>query len=131
MASGAQYPHFCLPTPSQTPGQSKRFQWQNLTLFLAALGGACAQDNQDLTSLTAVIPPSSLPDEMRVMQNPAQLVGTFITNLTDLLVVPDTQIRDTARDALGAELSPKLFPKLLKHLDEYVMFLGSVLLPAY
>ena len=59
------------------------------------------------------------------MQNPAQLVGTFITNLTDLLVVPDTQIRDTARDALGAELSPRLFPKLLKHLDECVLPLGS------
>jgi len=131
MASGAQYPLFRLSTSSQTPGQSKRFQWQNLTLFLAALGGVCAQDNQDLTSLTAVIPPSSLPDEMRVMQNPAQLVGTFITNLTDLLVVPDTQIRDTARDALGAELSPRLFSKLLKHLDECVLFLRSTFLPAY
>lgn len=54
------------------------------------------------------------------MQNPVQLVGTFITNLTDLLISPDTQIRDIARDALGTELSPRLYSRLLKHLDEYV-----------
>ncbi|KAF8076811.1 hypothetical protein FPV67DRAFT_1605221 [Lyophyllum atratum] len=100
--------------------QEQRFQWQNLTLFLAALGGACVQENQDLTSLAKVIPAHSLPDEMRVMQNPVPLVGTFISDLTTLLVVSDTQIRDAAREALGAELSPKLYSKLLKHLDEKI-----------
>ncbi|GLB34218.1 putative GTPase-activator protein for Ras-like GTPases [Lyophyllum shimeji] len=100
--------------------QEQRFQWQNLTLFLAALGGACVQENQDLTSLIDVIPAHALPDEMRVIQNPVPLVGTFISDLTSLLVVPDTQIRDVARDALGSELSPKLYSKLLKHLDEKI-----------
>jgi hypothetical protein len=76
------------------------------------------QEDQDLTSLTTVIPLQSLPDEMRVMQNPVVLVGTFITSLTNLLVMSDTQIRDVARDALGSELSPRLYSKLLKHLDE-------------
>ncbi|KAG5648701.1 hypothetical protein DXG03_000048 [Asterophora parasitica] len=100
--------------------QDQRFQWQNLTLFLAALGGACVQENQDLTSLANVIPAHSLPDEMRAMPNPVPLVGTFISDLTTLLVVNDTQIRDVARDALGTELSPKLYSKLLKHLDEKI-----------
>ncbi|RDB19915.1 Neurofibromin [Hypsizygus marmoreus] len=115
--------------------QEQRFQWQNLTLFLAALGGACVQEHQDLTSLSAVIPLHSLPDEIRVMQNPSALVGTFITDLTNLLVVHDTQIRDVARDALGAELSPRLYAKLLKHLDETIRGIeegaGSELTDAY
>ncbi|KAG6919754.1 hypothetical protein DXG01_001588 [Tephrocybe rancida] len=100
--------------------EEHRFQWQNLTLFLAALGGTCVQDNQDLTSLVDVIPAHSLPDEMRAMQNPVPLVMTFMADLTNMLVVPDTQIRDIARDALGSELSAKLYQKLLKLLDERI-----------
>ncbi|KAG6849386.1 hypothetical protein H0H93_008893 [Arthromyces matolae] len=101
--------------------EEHRFQWQNLTLFLAALGGICFQDSLDLTSLADVIPGHSLPDEMRAMQNPIPLVSTFMADLTAFLVVPDTQIRDIARDALGSELSAKLYQKLLKLLDEYVL----------
>lgn len=98
--------------------QEQRFQWQNLTLFLAALSGACAQEDADIVSLTNVIPAHYLPDEMRVLQNPTPLVNNFITYLTNLLVSPDMQIREVARDALGAELSPRLYSKLLRHLDE-------------
>lgn len=72
----------------------------------------------DLTSLANVIPAYALPDSMRVIQNPVPLVTTFITDLTNLLMAPDMKIRDIARDALGAELSPRLYSKLLKHLDE-------------
>jgi hypothetical protein len=57
---------------------------------------------------------------MRVLQNPATLVETFVTDLTNLLVADDMQVREVARDALGAELSPRLYPRLIKHLDEYV-----------
>lgn len=72
----------------------------------------------DLTVLANVIPAYALSDNMRVIQNPVPLVTTFITDLTNLLMAPDTKIRDIARDALGAELSPRLYSKLLKHLDE-------------
>lgn len=71
-----------------------------------------------MTSLANAIPAHALPDKMRVIQNPVPLVTTFITDLTNLLVSPDTNVRDVARDALGAELSPRLYSKLLKHLDE-------------
>ncbi|KAG6857003.1 hypothetical protein H0H87_011097 [Tephrocybe sp. NHM501043] len=100
--------------------EAHRFQWQNLTLFLAALGGTCVQENQDLNSLVDVIPAHSLPDEMRVLQKPVPLVSTFMADLTNMLVAPDTQIRDIARDALGSELSAKLYQKLLKLLDEKI-----------
>jgi hypothetical protein len=55
---------------------------------------------------------------MRVLQNPANLVETFVTDLTNLLVADDRQVREVARDALGAELSPRLYSRLIKHLDE-------------
>ncbi|TFK62722.1 hypothetical protein BDN72DRAFT_964371 [Pluteus cervinus] len=98
--------------------QEQRFQWQNLTLFLAALSGACVHEDLQLTSLSAVIPAQFLPDEMRVLQNPVPLVTNFITHLTNLLVSPDHQVREVARDALGMELSPRLYGRLLKYLDE-------------
>lgn len=98
--------------------QEKRFQWQNLTLFLAAFGGACVQEEQDTESLTSIIPPQFLPDEMRVPKSPSALIGIFVANLSDLLVTEDVQLRDAAKDALGTELSPRLYSRLLKHLDE-------------
>jgi neurofibromin 1 len=52
------------------------------------------------------------------LQNPATLVETFVTDLTNLLVADDRQIREVARDALGAELSPRLCAGLIKHWDE-------------
>ncbi|KAG6854445.1 hypothetical protein C0991_006524 [Blastosporella zonata] len=106
------------PQPFSPTWEEHRFQWQNLTLFLAALGGTCVQENQDLTSLVDIIPTHSLPDEMRAMQNPVPLVSTFMADLTNMLILPDTRIQDIARDALGSELSPKLYQKLLKLLDE-------------
>lgn len=87
-------------------------------MFLAALGGACVQEDQDLTALATLIPNQYLPDIMRVVKNPVPMVSTFINELADFLVAPDMQIREVARDALGAELSPRLYSKLLKLLDE-------------
>ncbi|KAG6896188.1 hypothetical protein C0992_009811 [Termitomyces sp. T32_za158] len=100
--------------------EENRSQWQNLTLFLAALGGICVQESQDLTSLAVVIPAHSLPDEMRALQNPVPLVSAFMADLTSMLMAQDTQIRDIARDALGSELSAKLYQKLLRLLDEKI-----------
>jgi hypothetical protein len=71
-----------------------------------------------VNTLTSAIPAQFLPDEMRVLQNPANLVETFVTDLTNLLVADDRQVREVARDALGAELSPRLYSRLIKHLDE-------------
>jgi neurofibromin 1 len=77
------------------------------------------QEDDETPALTSVIPPQFLPDEMRVLQNPAKLVETFVKDLTNLLVVDHMQLREVARDALGCELSPRLHSRLLKHLDEY------------
>jgi neurofibromin 1 len=68
--------------------------------------------------LAKVIPHSFLPDKMRVVQNPIPLVEAFIGDLLNLLVAGDMQIRDVVRDALGLELSPRLYGKLIRNLEE-------------
>jgi neurofibromin 1 len=72
----------------------------------------------DLAFLASVVPAQYLPDEMRIMQNPVSLVTSFVSDVTDQLVSPDTQFREVARNSLGAELNPRLYSRLLKHFDE-------------
>jgi hypothetical protein len=71
-------------------------------------------------ALSDIIPADTLPDGMRVTQNPLELVNTFVTDLTNFLVAEDVGIRDVARDALGSELNFRLYPHLLRLLNEYV-----------
>jgi hypothetical protein len=104
-------------------------QWRNLTLFLAAFGGVCVQENHDPSALTSVVPTQYLPDEMRVLQDPMTLVSVFITDLTDLLIAESAQVREVARDALGNELSPRLYGRLFRHLEESVI--TNSLFPSY
>ncbi|KDQ64130.1 hypothetical protein JAAARDRAFT_118551 [Jaapia argillacea MUCL 33604] len=119
-ALDGQNGHNPIPDMSMTHEQ-RHFQWQNLTLFLAAFGSACAGDHHDMAALTATIPAKYLPDNMRVLRDPEDLVGSFISNSMDLLVSDTASVRDVAREALGAELSPRLHSRLLKHLEEVVL----------
>lgn len=85
---------------------------------MAAFGGATVQDEHEPGALTAVIPAEFLPDEMRVLRDPGELVNIFIEFLTAALVDDAIRVREVAREALGSELSPRLFARLFKHLDE-------------
>jgi hypothetical protein len=96
--------------------QDKYHQWKNLTLFLAAFGGACLIEDGSVPTLVHSIPPEFLPDDIRALQNPTNLVLTFIKDLTNLLVAEYVEVREVARDALGTEMSPKLYSRLLRHL---------------
>ncbi|KIJ20411.1 hypothetical protein PAXINDRAFT_166473 [Paxillus involutus ATCC 200175] len=98
--------------------EDKFYQWKNLTLFLAAFGGATVQEVHEPGALTEVIPAEHLPDEMRVLRDPAELVNIFIEFLTAALIDDTVRVREVAREALSSELSPRLFAKLFKHLDE-------------
>lgn len=77
-------------------------------------------ENHDPSALLKVVPAPYLPDEMRVLQNPITIVSKFITDVTALLIADTVKIRDVARDALGSELSPRLYGMFFKHLKEYV-----------
>ncbi|KAJ2930404.1 hypothetical protein H1R20_g6694, partial [Candolleomyces eurysporus] len=100
--------------------QELRAQWQNLTLFLATLCGACTWDKQESTSLLKAIPSELLPDKLRSPANVPALAETFISDLINLLMHQDALIRDTAREALGSELSPKFYAKLIRFMDDHM-----------
>jgi neurofibromin 1 len=87
-------------------------------LFLAAFGGVCIQEDYDPSALNSVVPAQYLPDEMHVSQDPMPMVSVFINDLTDLLIAESAQVREVARDALGNELSPRLFGRFFRHLEE-------------
>lgn len=67
--------------------------------------------------LAGVIPPQFLLDRIRVIQSPLPLVEDFVGNLINLLVSSDMYIRDVVREALGSELNPRLYGKLIKNLE--------------
>ncbi|KAG2042146.1 hypothetical protein BDR03DRAFT_978842 [Suillus americanus] len=98
--------------------EDKFFQWRNLTLFLAAFGGVTVQEKYDHGALTVAISPEFLLDDMRSLRDPADLVAIFIEFLTGALIDDVVRVREVAREALGSELSPRLFSKLFRHLDE-------------
>jgi hypothetical protein len=91
-------------------------------LFLAAFGGVTVQEKHDPGALTAAIPPEFLLDDMRSLRDPADLVALFIEFLTGALIDDVVRVREVAREALGSELSPRLFSKLFRHLDEWVHY---------
>ncbi|KAJ7668141.1 hypothetical protein B0H17DRAFT_990194 [Mycena rosella] len=109
--------------------KEKRHAYENLTLFLATLGGACVQDGVDLKFLATLVPARHLPDQLCELQNPVVLVTRFITAMTDQLVIDDTPLRENARTALGGELSPRLYSRLLKHFDETIRQITNLVGP--
>ncbi|GBE80125.1 hypothetical protein SCP_0213280 [Sparassis crispa] len=92
-------------------------QWQNLTLFMTAFGSACIRDGHDPSALTTTIPSYYLPDQMRVLRDPADLLSSFLTVLIDLLISDTVQHREVAREALSTEVHPRLYTRVFKELD--------------
>lgn len=78
-------------------------------------------EREDPTSLAKIIPARYLPDKMRVIPNPVPLVEDFIGDLVGLLHAGDMQIHDIVREALGTELSPRLYGRLIRNMEESVM----------
>lgn len=64
-----------------------------------------------------MIPIRYLPDQLRSLRDPTELLSNFIAHLINLLLVDSTQARDLARDALSAEAHPRLYPRILRELD--------------
>lgn len=80
--------------------------------------GPSEKDKHDSAALTSMIPSHYLPDQLRVLRNPADLLAIFITETIDLLVSDSGQAREVAREALGNELSPRLYARIVKELDK-------------
>ncbi|KXN84411.1 Neurofibromin, partial [Leucoagaricus sp. SymC.cos] len=115
-----------LPFPSPSPTyhttlpQDQKFQWHNLTLFMAAFGGVCLENAKEARNkLVSMIPYNYLPDELLSMETQIQpYLNMFLLDLNRILTVQDVATRDLAREALGAELSPRLYSRVVRYLDE-------------
>lgn len=98
--------------------QARQSQWQTLTLFLTAFAVSVSQESHDPRALTHIVPAHHLPDQMCSLRDPDALLNEFLTYVIDLLVSKSQFARDVARDAIGSELSPKLYVRVFKYLDE-------------
>lgn len=92
---------------------------------MAAFGGVCLENTRDARNkLVSIIPYRFLPDELLALEDIFQFLNPFLSDLNKILTIQDVATRDIARDALGAELHPRLYSKVIKHLDECVLGLN-------
>lgn len=97
--------------------EEKFYQWQNLTLFMASYGiVSVAEDGRN--ALQELLPVSSLADRLRVAQDANFMLQDYLATTVDTLLFDIPMARDTAKEALGTELQPKLLSKLYKLLRE-------------
>lgn len=89
-------------------------EWENLTLLLASTSACCLSDDPALNA-----PPEyQIPVRMGITdEKPSVLVKKFIADVVALLVNPWVPAQVIARDALGVDLTPKLFPVLFEYLN--------------
>ncbi|KAF9527976.1 hypothetical protein CPB83DRAFT_363170 [Crepidotus variabilis] len=96
--------------------QDLRFQWQNLTLFLAALCGTCHSGYAKTVPLPDFIPKELVPDKLRVIEDAHTNIRIFLDKLVVRLGDTDKTIQSFVRDALGAELGPSLHATVVNQL---------------
>jgi hypothetical protein len=58
---------------------------------------------------------------MYAVRDSNKLLNEFLEHLIDLLVSDNIFTREVARDALGAELSPRLYNRVFHYLEEHVL----------
>ena len=92
------------------------YQWQNLTLFLAAFGTSATLEHSSEKSLLDIIPAKYLPDRFRAEQDGEGMIQTFIVNSVDFLIAESPHAREIVKEALGSELNPGLYSTLFRHL---------------
>lgn len=104
-------------------------EWQTLTLFLSAISGGNFLDKQGMTqkstsyaSMLSFIPPELLPERLRLSIDFEDLTRRYVNIMVDLLYHESLVVRETAKEALGAESQPKMYSMVLLQLDRSVMF---------
>jgi len=98
-------------------------EWENLTLLLASTAACCMSDDPALNAPLEYLIPirKGVTDE-----KPSVLVKRFIFDVVALLVNPWVPAQVIARDALGVDLTPKLFPVLFEYLNLCVCIMIDV-----
>ncbi|CAG8690559.1 16645_t:CDS:2, partial [Dentiscutata heterogama] len=88
--------------------ESQQTEWHNYTGFLAALGGCCVFDKQINGSTTGS------------QESNHVMVEKYVHDMVDLLVCDNVYVRESVKEILGSELSPRLYVILFKHVESIV-----------
>ncbi|KDQ15349.1 hypothetical protein BOTBODRAFT_54648 [Botryobasidium botryosum FD-172 SS1] len=96
-------------------------EWQNLTLFLATLGGACVS-SESPPSITTLAGDDYLPKTLKSTESNLGAASSthiegFISSAVDLLVADSLFAREVVKEALGNEIHPRLYPSLVSSLQ--------------
>ena len=99
-------------------------EWVNLTLFLASFAGCSAFVNipeNGSPALNAFVT-RSLPVRLQSLLRNYSDDATqhYLRRMMDFLTADSVQLRELAKEALGNELSPRMFPHVLSLLDLWV-----------
>ena len=68
--------------------------------------------------MRVVLSIEDLPDRFRIPQDGEMMMQDFLTSTVECLVSEYAIARDTAKEALGSELNPRMYGRLFKHLSE-------------
>ncbi|KAL5507799.1 IRA2 [Sanghuangporus vaninii] len=99
--------------------EERFYQWQNLTLFMSSFSAQSVLEDRT-EEILSLFPNHQLADHLRVLHDGNNMLNDFMATTVDLLVSENPLARDTAKEALGSELNPRLLVRLFKHLNEMV-----------
>lgn len=69
-------------------------------------------------TMRVILSIEDLPDRFRIPQDGDMMLQDFLTSTVEFLVSELGIARDTAKEALGSELHPRMYARLFKHLSE-------------
>ncbi|KAF8324598.1 uncharacterized protein EI90DRAFT_3157325 [Cantharellus anzutake] len=95
-------------------------EWANLTLFLASFAGCCTSSDISETNSSSLddLVAETLPLRLQRLLDSgvADAAKDYLRQMVDFLTVESVQLRELAKEALGNELSPNMFPNVLSFL---------------
>ncbi|KAK4687682.1 neurofibromin 1, partial [Tremellales sp. Uapishka_1] len=95
--------------------QSK--EWQNLISFLCSTANVCQYETTPPKGLADFVSKGLLPKVYEQEQDPLPAVESFIKQCVDLLISNSIHVRETVKEALGAELPPSLLRVLIQQMS--------------
>ena len=89
-----------------------------MTLFLATFAGVCVSQTDEIRPITDYFPSHLVPTRFQTISSPNDMVFTFIHHIVDFLMEDAIFVREVAKEAVGSELNPRLYPLLFARLDQ-------------
>lgn len=102
--------------------------WRHLSLFLAAFGASCVVDHHDPYVLSTIVDRRFLPDALVKMTDPGNLIDRYLSQMIDHLVSSNLEVRNVAMEALGSDLTTRLFARFFALLAEFNFLLPPIVL---